>query len=118
MGQTVGIRPAPSFDNSAARNEMIAIDVAWKHVFEAEPVRLVSVLDRNRHEVRKLEFFRDGRVGFADEARSSHGTELGTVPVPPLVEINADPEFDGRAITLEDFETLWSCHVTRIDRVD
>ncbi|WP_174931223.1 DUF6881 domain-containing protein [Burkholderia lata] len=97
---------------------MIAIDVAWKHAFEAEPIRLVSVLDRDRYEVRKLEFFRDGRVGFADEARSSHGTELGTVPVPSLVEINADPEFDAREITLEGFETLWSCHVTRIDRVD
>lgn len=118
MGQTAGIRPDSSFDNSATRNEMIAIDVAWKHAFETEPVRLVSVLDRDRYEVRKLEFFRDGRVGFADDARSSHGTELGTVPVPSLVEINADPEFDGREITLEDFETLWSRHVTRIDRVD
>ena len=99
-------------------SKLVVIDVVWKHAFEAEPVRLISVLDRNRYEVRKLEFFRDGRVGFADEARSSHGTELGTVPVPSLVEINAEPEFDGREITLEDFETLWSRHVTRIDRVD
>ncbi|WP_347880594.1 DUF6881 domain-containing protein [Burkholderia pyrrocinia] len=41
---------------------LIAIDVAWKHDFDAEPVRLVSMFGRNRYEVRKLEFFRDERV--------------------------------------------------------
>ncbi|KML46113.1 hypothetical protein VL15_36155 [Burkholderia cepacia] len=97
---------------------MIAIDVAWKHAFDTEPVRLVSVLDRDRYEVRKLEFFRDGRVGFADETRSSQGTALGTVPVPSLVEINEDPEFDAQETTLEMFDTLWSCHVAPIDNLD
>ncbi|MPV64341.1 DUF6881 domain-containing protein [Burkholderia sp. BE17] len=100
------------------RIDWIAIDVLWKHAFAAEPIRLVSVLDRDRNEVRKLEFFRDGRVGFADETRSSLGTELGTVPVPPLVEINVDPEFEAQEITLEIFEALWIRHVTRIDHLD
>ena len=88
------------------RNELAAIDVMWKRAFETEPVRLVSVLDRDRYELRKLEFFRDGRVGFADETGTSLGTKLGEVPVPPLVEINADPEFEAREATLEMFETL------------
>lgn len=56
------------------RSELIAIDVLWKHACESEPVRLVSVLARNRYEVRKLEFFRDGRVGFAHETMSVLGT--------------------------------------------
>lgn len=37
------------------------IDVAWRHDFADEPVRLVSELDELRFETRKLEFFRDGR---------------------------------------------------------
>ncbi|WP_423760502.1 DUF6881 domain-containing protein [Burkholderia sp. NLJ2] len=97
---------------------MIAIDVAWKHAIDTEPVRLVSVLDRDRYEVRKLEIFRDGRVGFADETRSSQGTELGTVPVPSLAEINADPEFEARETTLELFEALWSCRVAPINHLE
>ncbi|WP_232457234.1 DUF6881 domain-containing protein [Burkholderia ubonensis] len=88
--------------------EIMAIDALWKHAFETEPIRLVSALDHARYEVRKLEFFRDGRVGFANETRSSLGTELGTVPVPSLVEINADPEFEAKEISMETFEALWS----------
>ncbi|WP_339385805.1 DUF6881 domain-containing protein [Burkholderia sp. Ac-20379] len=90
----------------------IAIDVIWKHNCDTEPIRLVSVLDRNRHEVRKLEFYRDGRVGFADDKRSALGTQLGYLPVPALTEINANPEFEARETTMKAFETLWSRHAT------
>lgn len=90
---------------------LIVIDVDWKHDFDAEPVRLVSVLDRNREEIRKLEFFRDGRVGFADRNGAALGTQLGLLPVPALTEINAAPEFEAREITMEAFEALWSRHV-------
>ena len=91
---------------------LIAIDVMWNHDFDAEPVRLVSVLNQNRYEIRKLEFFRDGRVGFADEKRSMLGTQFGLLPVPALSEINADPQFEARETTMKAFEALWSRHVT------
>ncbi|MEM5314798.1 hypothetical protein [Paraburkholderia sp. JHI869] len=96
---------------------MIAIDVEWKHDFAAEPVRLVSVLDPDRYELRKLEFFRDGRVGFSDGKRSALGTQLGTLPVPELYAINADSQFEAKEVTLEAFETLWSLHVPCGDRL-
>jgi hypothetical protein len=41
------------------------------------PVVLYSELDDNRFEVRKVEVFRDGRLGYADAVRSSGGTGLG-----------------------------------------
>ena len=91
---------------------VIAIDVMWNHDFDAGPVRLVSVLDENRYEIFKLEFFRDGRVGFADEKRSTLGTYLGLLPVPALSEINAEPQFEARETTMQEFRTLWSRHVT------
>ncbi|ASL48733.1 hypothetical protein bAD24_p01405 (plasmid) [Burkholderia sp. AD24] len=88
----------------------IYIDVAWTHDFEAEPIRLVSQLDNQRYEVRKLEFFRDGRVGYADGLKSAMGTQLGELPVPPLIEINSDAQFDARIIESTLFNQLWSKH--------
>jgi hypothetical protein len=44
---------------------MTYIDVTWFHKLPTVPVRLVSELDDERYEVRKLEFFADGSVGFA-----------------------------------------------------
>ncbi len=62
-------------------------------------------------ETRKLEFFEDGRVGYARADQATHGTPLGLVPVPPLEEINADPQFIGNTITDAEFDALWSNHV-------
>lgn len=87
------------------------IDVQWRHRSDADPTRLVSELDEQRMETRKLEFFEDGRVGYAWADHTAHGTELGLAPVPPLVEINADPEFVGTTITAAEFDALWSEHV-------
>ena len=89
------------------------IDVMWHHELNQEPTRLVSELDAERYEVRKLEFFRSGAVGFAYTGQHSEGTELGELPVPPLAEINASPEFTGISIAGTAFEQLWHEHVSR-----
>ena len=87
------------------------IDVAWMHEDGEEPVRLVSELNDQRMEVRKLEFFRDGSVGFADACRTSGGTRLGDKCVPSLEKINEEVEFNGKTIDSVEFETLWKCYV-------
>jgi uncharacterized protein DUF6881 len=87
------------------------IDVMWRHDNQEYPVRLVSELDAQRYETRKLEFFSNGVVGFASASESFGGAGLGLVPVPPLSEINSDPEFVGTAITAAQFEALWAQHV-------
>lgn len=86
------------------------IDVIWRHELSSEPVRLVSELNGKRFETWKLEFFPDGSVGFASVGATTGRTHLGLVPVPLLDEINADPEFDGVAMTPEAFEILWLQH--------
>ena len=83
------------------------ISVIWEHSHPDEPVRLVSELDGERFEIRKLEFFPDGSVGFASKEGESASTRLGEVRVPPLAEINEDPEFEGVAITKSEFDQLW-----------
>lgn len=86
------------------------INVAWLHNDQSDPVQLVSELDAQRHETRKLEFFPNGRVGFASSTHSSACTELGILPGPPLSEINSDPRFQGPIIAASQFEALWLEH--------
>jgi hypothetical protein len=87
------------------------IDVDWCHDNSKEPIRLVSELGKDRYEVRKIEFFQSGEVGYAYEEITYLGTRLGEVPVPSLEEINLESQFKGRNISAEEFESLWSNYV-------
>jgi len=89
------------------------IDVLWLHTHSEEPFRLVSELDDQRYEVRKLEFCANGIVAYATEETETQNTRLGTVPAPPLEEINEDPQFRGTSIEGEAFEALWRLHAGR-----
>ncbi len=89
------------------------VDVIWQHGNLEDPIRLVSELDDSRYEVRKLEFYLNGQVGFATETESHLDARLGELPVPPLAEINADPQFRGERISSHEFEMLWQASVQR-----
>ena len=84
------------------------IAVLWHHQFPDEPVELFSELDSARWERRKVEVFADGRRGFASVHRCGEGTELGSMPVPPLAEIASAAEFTPREISREEFEAVWA----------
>ena len=86
------------------------IDVRWQHSHADEPIRLVSEIGTDGVEVRKLEFFRDGRVGFASKKANSDSTRLGVTAVPDLPEINSEEEFSGISIDASAFEELWKRH--------
>lgn len=88
------------------------IDVAWVHHFPSEPVRLVSELDSEGRELRKLEFFRDGLVGFADRESEVRGTRLSETPLPSVAQINEDSQFIARNTSAEQFESLWQEHAS------
>jgi hypothetical protein len=83
------------------------IDVQWLHSNPEDPVRLVSELGPDRHEIRKLEFWRDGRVGYASKAGASHDTRLGEGAVPRADAINMSAEFSATEIDARTFEQLW-----------
>ena len=86
---------------------MHCIDVHWVHDSPDAPVRLVSELDAHRFEVRKLEFHRDGRVGWAWRGGRSASTRPGEADVPALAEINQDPQFRGVEMDCATFDQLW-----------
>lgn len=83
------------------------LKVEWHHSHSDEPTVMLSEVDSDRVELRKLEFFRDGRVGFASAAACSPGTKLSEAPIPPLAEIAADPQFVPGEIAAAEFEAAW-----------
>lgn len=87
------------------------IDIQWLHDLDDEPYRLVSEIDINSFEIRKLEFFSDGVVGYASEIFNTEKTMLGLIEVPSLDQINLDDEFQGKQISKISFERLWSKYV-------
>lgn len=72
---------------------------------------MVSELNSSRLELRKIEYYKDGRVGLASRELSRLGARLGSEPVPTLAEINSDSQFVGEEISLDEFESQWSVYV-------
>jgi hypothetical protein len=87
---------------------MTYIRVRWLHENANDPIWLLSELDDNRWETRKLEIYADGSNGYATKDEESGGTMLGLMPVPVIGEIASDPLFHPEEITKEEFEAAWS----------
>lgn len=88
--------------------------VEWVHDDPEYPVVLYSALDVDGWEVRKVDVWADGRGQTSDsfDDEDTQSTSLGTVPTPPLTEINRDPQFRGVEITAAEFEVAWRKYVT------
>ena len=83
------------------------IKVHWIHENTIDPIFLLSEISDLRYEVRKIEIFRDGHFGFADENNASEGTMLGIEPIPSVEDISLDPQFSASEISKSDFEKYW-----------
>ena len=81
--------------------------VKWRHNHPEEPVHLYSELDGERFEVRKVEIFSDGRRGFADGSEEFGGTRLGEMAVPPMSELESDPQVESKVISADEFQWHW-----------
>ncbi len=84
------------------------IKTHWIHKEPDEPVWIYSELDADRWEVRKVEVFPDGSIGYADATGSKGPTWLGEVPVPPLSEIDSPGELETVEIDQSEFESVWA----------
>jgi hypothetical protein len=83
------------------------IKIEWKHDYPDDPILLYSEIDDDSWEVRKVEVFRDGQMGYADREVSTESTGLGDVPVPSVESIASDPQFVPSLITEEEFDRIW-----------
>jgi len=83
------------------------LKVQWVHSDPNYPVLLYSEVDLSRYEIRKVEIFASGRMGYASEKESAGGSQLGTVPVPEAGEIARDPQFIVLETDAAEFEKAW-----------
>jgi hypothetical protein len=88
--------------------------VRWLHSHPDDPVELYSEIDTAGFEQRKVEIFRDGRIGFASATEKSPNTDtrLGESPIPATEQIALDSEFQPTPITRDEFENIWARRLT------
>ena len=84
------------------------LKVRWVHNDSEDPVLLLSELDTDRYEVRKIEIYADGRMGFATGDEESQGSVLSEKTIPPSATIAADPQFVVQALSAQEFEQAWA----------
>jgi len=83
------------------------IIVEWLHDFKEEPIKIYVEVDKDKYEVRKVEFFRDGKRGICSRDIELGGTMFSTKPYPAFEEIDNDPEFKLSFISMKEFEKVW-----------
>ncbi|WP_240139259.1 DUF6881 domain-containing protein [Streptomyces sp. MUM 178J] len=81
--------------------------VYWRHEFQEEPVVLYSEIGDDGYEVRKVQEYRDGRVLRADSLHDTAEIGLSEIPVGPIEDVQAQPEFSASVIERAEFEEMW-----------
>jgi hypothetical protein len=89
------------------------VDVQWLHSNTENPIRLVSELGPDRFETRNIEFWADGRIGYASKEGASRNSLLGDAPVPTIQELNSHSEFSAKEFDARSFQQLWDRYVGR-----
>ena len=84
------------------------IRLYWIHDRRDMPVWLISELDDENWETRKVEIWRDGTKGYADRATSYGSTGLAQVPLPSFQELAELPGFEFEEISRAEFEQEWN----------
>jgi hypothetical protein len=81
--------------------------VKWVHKDPSAPVHIYSEIGDDSYERRKVEVYKDGRKGYADSSGEFGGTALGVMPVPSLEDIAAQPGYEPKVISAEEFQNIW-----------
>ncbi len=87
---------------------MIYLKVHWSHDSEKQPVAFYCEMEDDRMEIRKVELYADGSLGYANAKRSSGKTTLGALPMPTIAELSASPNYEAHEITRTEFDEIWS----------
>ena len=92
------------------------LQVSWIHSFEDEPILLISEIDDNGFEIRKIEVYKDDSFGLASLESDFGGTLLSPGPVPGIDSIKQDPQFLPRFNSKEEFEDVWNKYISILTR--
>jgi hypothetical protein len=84
------------------------VKLGWLDQDPAQPILMFSEIDDDRWEIRKVEVFRDGYLGYADKHSSTSSTGLGLEPLAPLEIFAQAKDFSPSEITQQEFEEVWN----------
>ncbi|MFE9324143.1 DUF6881 domain-containing protein [Nocardia sp. NPDC052278] len=84
------------------------VKVTWDHDFEDEPVAYFHEVDVDDWETRRVQVYRDGRMEWADRSNETAAAGVAEIPIAPIEEIAAQPEFAAEEISRDQFERAWS----------
>lgn len=93
-------------DQELVRN-MRYFQVDWLHENNEYPISIFAEIDDEGWEIRKIEVFRDGHKGFAENFENEGETMLGEKPWPEIEVIVSDDQFKARELTSAEFESEW-----------
>lgn len=79
----------------------------WLDAPPDEPVDWYDELDPERWSIRCVRRFRDGSLKARSYASADWRSQMPEAPIPPLEEINENPEFRAREISQDEFEVAW-----------
>lgn len=83
----------------------------WRQNSPSYPTLIYVEVDQDNFELRKLEFFLDGNIGYATQKKNYGKTELSSIKTPDIEEINSYEGLTVLEITKEEFERVWSNNV-------
>jgi len=99
------------------------VQLIWRNNSGNMPNLIISEIDEQNVETRKIEFFNDGYIGYAYdniefcELPERHfRTGLSDQPFPRLDDINKDKDFFAVEITKDEFEAAWNKFVLKQDK--
>jgi hypothetical protein len=75
---------------------MTYLKVEWLHHSDNGPIKLLSELDAEQYETRKVEVFRNGASSYAGPEGEIGTTWLAEQPMPSVDELAADPNSASR----------------------
>lgn len=92
--------------------------VAWIHDFIDEPIFIYGELNDEFEEIRKVEMFRDGRLGYASIRGLEYLTLSSETNWLPKEEIEVDPQFIVEVISKVEFEKVWIQAISNNTHID
>ncbi|HLL88276.1 MAG TPA: hypothetical protein VK324_03140 [Tepidisphaeraceae bacterium] len=86
------------------------LQLKWKETDTTLPSSMVCEIDDEGWERRKVEFWSDGRKGYASSDAEVGGTGIGLEPWLPehLGQLFEDPEFEAVRLDRSQFEQIWA----------
>ncbi|WP_215145145.1 DUF6881 domain-containing protein [Exiguobacterium qingdaonense] len=87
------------------------LKIEWIHKIADEPYIIYAELDDIGYENRKIEIYKNGRIGYATQSSEFGGSILSEHPYPTVEEISANSEFIPVQISKEEFERIWNENV-------